>query len=224
MTLPSILAAGHEEDAAELLSAYYRRLEDRRPSFTGSYFNSWAGGDTKDKDSITADDLVAVSFLSVDISAEAAIGILDTHREKISRLLARIPSDRDLAGVSPSEFPEILGEGSPASQLWHVLRGRDTGRWGIGETTASKIVARKRPGLIPIYDSVVGPLMGLKDSRGQWAAWHTAFVEDSGLSPRLATIRRLSGVTDEVSDILVMDIVLSMYGKQTAKPLAERNA
>jgi hypothetical protein len=220
MALPTILTEGTEEKATRFLAAYYRRTADGLPAYTGSYFNSWAGGrdSGENRDTITADDLIAVSFLSVKIPGEAAIGILDTHREKISGLLEKIPADRDLADVSPAEFPEMYGENSPAVKLWRVIRGSDTGRWGIGPTKASKIMARKRPRLIPIYDSVVAPLMGLKDSENQWAAWHNAFLEDPGLAERLRRIKAISGVKDPIPDIRVMDIVLWMHGKQIATP------
>ncbi|MFB8369829.1 DUF6308 family protein [Pseudarthrobacter sp. NPDC055928] len=221
MALPDILSQGNEEEAARLLAVYYRRLSDGLPAYTGSYFNSWAGGGdiSANANTITADDLIAVSFLSVDIPGEAAIGFLDTHKNRISDLLKKIPTDRHLADVSIKEFPTMFGEKSAATELWHVLRGRETGRWGVGETRASKIMARKRPRLIPIYDSVVGPLMGLQgNSKGQWAVWHGAFIEHPGLTPRLRTIYNLSGVKDSISDIRVMDIVLWMHGKQP--PLA----
>lgn len=220
MTLPHILTAGNEEEAAGLLAAYYRRTADGLPAYTGSYFNSWAGGGdaSENRDTITADDLIAVSFLSVDIPGEAAIGFLDTHKNTISGLLKEIPSDRILADVSSAEFPEFLGEDNAALELWHVLRGRDTGRWGVGRTKASKIMARKRPHLIPIYDSVVAPLMGLKNSDNQWATWHYAFLEDPGLPQRLRKIHEISGIEELLSDLRVMDIVLWMYGKQ--RPLS----
>lgn len=223
MTLPTILTEGNEEEAARLLAAYYRRTADGLPAYTGSYCNSWAGGgdSSAGANMITADDLIAVSFLSVDISGEAAIGFLDTHKQKISGLLTEIPADRDLESMSGSEFSGILGKSSPAQALWRVLRGHDTGRWGVGATKASKLMARKRPRLIPIYDSVVGPLMGLtRNSKGQWARWYDAFTNDSGLSERLTRIRRISGIDDPISDIRVMDIVLWMHGKRvTPRPL-----
>lgn len=217
MTLPTILTKGNEEEAARLVAAYYQRLPDGLPAYTGSYFNSWAGGGDsgENRDTITADDLIAVSFLSVRISGEAAIGFLDTHKDKISSLLKEIPSDHNFAHVSPANFPQVLGEDSAALQLWHVLRGRDTGRWGVGRTKASKIMARKRPHLIPIYDSVVAPLMGLKKSDNQWLTWHGAFTEDPGLQQRLRKIREISGVEELISDLRLMDILLWMYGKQS---------
>lgn len=217
MTLPRILTEGNEEEAARLLAAYYRRTADGRRAYTGSYFNSWAGGGDsgENRDSITADDLVAVSFLAVDTPGEAAVGILDTHRVQISGLLAKIPADRDLAEIPSGEFADTFGPDSPATQLWHLLRGRDTGRWGVGETKTSKIMARKRPRLVPIYDSVVGPLMSLiGNSIGQWSTWHNAFIADPGLSPRMREIRDKSEIEEPISDLRVMDIVLWMYGKQ----------
>ncbi|WP_410468559.1 DUF6308 family protein [Arthrobacter sp. A2-55] len=36
------------------------------------------------------------------------------------------------------------------------------------QTTASKILTRKRPLLVPIYDSVFAKQVGILDSGGQW--------------------------------------------------------
>lgn len=226
MALPTILTEGNADEAARLVAAYYRRSADGLPAYTGSYFNSWAsGGDAeKNRNTITADDLIAISFLSVKIPGEAAFGFLHTHKDKISGLLREIPSDRNLADVSSTEFSRVLGEDSAATHLWDVLRGRDTGRWGVGRTKASKIMARKRPHLIPIYDSVVAPLMGLKKSDNQWITWHGAIMEDPGLSPRLQQIRDKSGIEEPISDLRVMDIVLWMHGKPTATPALTGNA
>lgn len=216
MALPTILTEGNEEEAARLVAAYYRRTADGLPAYTGSYFNSWSGGGDsgENRDAITADDLIAVSFLSVKIPGEAAIGFLDTHKDKISSLLMDIPGDRALSEVSPAAFRKILGKDSAAMELWHVLRGRDTGKWDVGRTKASKIMARKRPHLIPIYDSIVAPQMGLKNSDDQWITWHGAFMENHGLPQRLQQIRDKSGVEEPISDLRVMDIVLWMDGKQ----------
>lgn len=175
-------------------------------------------------DNITADDLIAVSFLSVDIPGEAAIGLLDTHKDKISGLLKEIPADRHLADVPAGEFESTFGKDSAATELWHVLRGRDTGRWGVGQTIASKIMARKRPHLIPIYDSVVAPLMGLKNADNQWKAWHLTFIENPGLPQRLQLIRDRSGIEEPLADLRIMDIILWMYGKQLQSTVASIKA
>jgi hypothetical protein len=87
----------------------------------------------------------------------------------------------------------------------------------MGATTASKIMARKRPHLIPIYDSVVGPLMGLKDSRGQWDLWHEVLTSNTDLPERLKALRTSAGLPDRISELRVMDVVLWMYGSTGQK-------
>lgn len=217
MTVPDILDNGHVDEAAKLLSDYYHLTTAGLPAYTGSLFNSWAGGGDAPGvvNRVTADDLIAVSFLALDVPGEAAFGILETHAPLISDLLAQIPADLDMAEMHANDFDKLLGDDSPALQLWHVLRGRDTGRWGMGETRTSKLIARKRPKLIPIYDSIVGPLMELETgSLDQWKRWHTALTDDTGLPQGLQEIRRVSGISDPISDLRVMDIVLWMHGKQ----------
>jgi hypothetical protein len=81
-------------------------------------------------------------------------------------------------------------------------------------------MARKRPRLIPIYDSIVRPLMGLKDSRGHWAAFHEALTDGSDLSARLQVIRAGAGISEAISDLRTMDIILWMYGKQNLPNVA----
>lgn len=217
MTLPDILDDDHIDAAAKLLSAYYRLTTAGLPVYTGSLFNSWAGGGDAPGvvNRVTADDLIAVSFLALDVPGEAAFGILKTHAALISDLLAQIPADLDMADMQADDFDKLLGEDSAALELWHVLRGRDTGRWGMGGTRTSKLIARKRPQLIPIYDSIVGPMMGLKkNSLGQWNRWHTVLTDGTGLPQRLQEIRRVSEISDPISDLRVLDIVLWMNGKQ----------
>lgn len=219
MAIPNILDEDHIDTAAKLLGTYYRRTPAGLPAYTGSMYNCWGGREDapREVNRVTPDDLIAVSFLSVDVPGEAAFGILETQAELISDLLAQIPADLDMADVRTDEFDKLFGEASPALQLWHVLRGRDTGRWGMGATRTSKLMARKRPLLVPVYDSVVGHLMSLDlGSAGQWERWHTALTDGTGLPQRLREIRRVSRISDPISDLRVMDIVLWMYGSGTA--------
>ncbi|WP_159803056.1 DUF6308 family protein [Arthrobacter zhaoguopingii] len=211
MTYPEILDADHVAEAAALVRRYYLPIGENTNPRTGTRFDDWAdGGDHPHvADRITADDLVAVSFLSVDIKGRAAIGLLETYADEINKLLQQIPVDVDLwdADIEALNSPD-----SPASQLWHVLRGGKYGRWGIGPTRTSKIMARKRPRLIPIYDSVVRPLMGLDHSGGQWTTWHAALNDGTDLPARLEAIRRAAEVPANISALRVMDIVLWMHG------------
>ncbi len=223
MQLPEILGPNHEEGAAKIVGRYYNdRFKFAQPR-TGSRFDDWAGGGDalEVRNRITADDLVAVSFLSVKVPGLAAIGLLETKVEEITKFLSAIPAELDLADLAGGEFQEILGRGSPAHELWLLLRGSDSGRWGIGPTTASKIMARKRPKLIPIWDSVIGRVVGEKNADTQWADWHAVFSDGSGLPERLDAIRSMAGVGRDVSQLRILDVLLWMYGKGYATPGAE---
>ncbi|WP_051420892.1 DUF6308 family protein [Paenarthrobacter nicotinovorans] len=216
MTLPDILKADRTEDAAALVRKYYTHLYRHDITQTGSRFDDWAGGGDRPEvaNVITADDVLAVSFLSVQVPAPAAIGLIESRANEVSELLGQIPTNLDLASVSSDEYDHYLGPRSPANTLWRLLRGSDTYRWGIGPTTASKIMARKRPRLIPIFDSVVGPLMGHQTCDGQWETWHSVLTNGTGLSNRLKSIREKAAIAQNISDIRTMDVVLWMHGKE----------
>lgn len=217
MAFPEILDAQHVAEAAELVRRYYRPVGDNTTPRTGTRFYSWAGGGDRKESAnrITADDLVAVSFLSVDIKARAAIGLLEKHADEISDLLRQIPVDLDLWDA---DIDRLNDPSKPEYELWNLLRGHKYGKWRIGATRASKIMARKRPRLIPIYDSVVSPLMGLKNSGGQWTAWHSALAAGTDLPARLEAIRQEANAGESfeplqhISVLRVMDIVLWMHG------------
>ncbi|WP_157407519.1 DUF6308 family protein [Arthrobacter sp. ZBG10] len=124
---------------------------------------------------ITSEDIVAVSCLSVHVPA-AAVKILSGQADEISTLLSRIP-DLNLEEIPIDQHEGLFGTGSAALELWLLLRNHV----GIGPTTASKLMARKRPGLIPIYDSVVARVTGFDSSAGTWRAWHNALSSDEAL-------------------------------------------
>lgn len=223
MPLPEILTQNQIDAAAGLVREYYTKLYRNELPQTGSRFDDWAGGGDRNEVAhvITADDVLAVSFLSVQVTARAAIGLLEARASEVSELLEQIPTDMDLSAFRADEFDSVLGPQSPAVQLWRLLRGSDTYRWGIGPTTASKIMARKRPRIIPIYDSVVGPLMGLKTCNGQWETWHRLLTDGSGLPRRLQKIREESGIAQQISDLRTMDVVLWMHGTHKNRSTAQ---
>lgn len=220
MTLPEILDERHVSEAGALVRRYYTPVQGSKVPRTGTRFDDWGGGgdSSSNVNRIVADDLVAVSFLSVDIRGRAAIGLLETYADEVSGLLETIPADMDLwdADIDGLNSPD-----SPASELWALLRGWKYGSWHVGPTRASKIMARKRPRLIPIFDSVVRPVMGLKDSGGSWTAWHAALTDGSGLPERLEQIRREADAPQSISALRVMDIILWMYGKDQGLTNAE---
>ena len=215
MQIPEILTDQQVGRAAALLKDYYTEPISKGRVRTGARFDSWAGGgDARGVvNTITADDMLAASFLSVPFEPAAVIGLLAERQLDITALLTEIPADLDLSDVTYDNFKALLGEESPAWKLWDILRGKDSGGWGIGPTRASKLLARKRPRLIPIWDSVVGAETGLKNSLTQWSEWHDALNEDGrALATRLDNIRDQAELPYPVSQLRVMDVVLWMNG------------
>jgi hypothetical protein len=72
---------------------------------------------------------------------------------------------------------------------------------------AGKILARKRPKLIPVYDSIVSCQSGAP--KQVWLKLHSRLAEEDGrLRTALAEARATVGVDERVSILRVLDVVL----------------
>lgn len=206
MSIRSAVESIPYDDAVRYLKSYYEP-----PEFTGAHFESLGAGDNP-RDRITASDLYSVSTLSVTVPSAAGIQILGEESTTVSHLLKQIPTT-ELGALSKSDFDEHMGSESPALQLWDWLRrnGRGQTRWGIGPTTASKIMARKRPHLIPIEDSVVDRVIE-RGRRNSWSLWWEALTEDDYLENQAETLRNTVNRPD-LSTLRILDVLLWMSGK-----------
>ena len=205
LQLPQALA-DPGDSAAALLRRYYGPAFDEGGSFTGAAWDSWDSTGTRsaDVDRFTADDLVAVSLLSVDVPARAAHALLVSQVAAFSALLLQVGPDRDLV-----EEADELTPSWPGWQLESAIRALP----GLGRTTTSKLLARKRPRLFPIWDSVIGKVT---DTDGQpfWEPLRRA-LRDQQLHQRLLALRTNAGVPSSVSALRVFDVVCWMEGKTT---------
>ena len=133
---------------ASLVDSYFT-LPSAQGGFTGSLFTEFAGGGDSPSswDRFGSEDFVAVSLLSVRIPGRAAIEILDERSREFNSLLSKVPNDISLHEASDGDF----AEGSSAWDLYERLRKVP----GSGPVTASKLLARKRPHLIPVSDQIV---------------------------------------------------------------------
>ncbi|MCT9625769.1 hypothetical protein HWD94_11610 [Pseudarthrobacter equi] len=113
----------------------------------------------------------------------------------------------DLEDIPFEDHDKFFGEGTAALALWRMLRNNK----GVGQTTASKLMARKRPGLIPIFDSVVGRVTGFPNADGTWRAWHQALSSDAALTDGLRILRKSAGLA-RVPLLRILDVVLWMDG------------
>ncbi|WP_334137262.1 DUF6308 family protein [Corynebacterium variabile] len=67
--------------------------------------------------------------------------------QAVTAALARIPNDVDLAELTADEKTDVMQD---VDWVWREIR-----RVHLGETMVSKLLARKRPKLLPIIDSAV---------------------------------------------------------------------
>lgn len=200
---PGFIVAKDTETAVVHLERYYAELGDGQPCYTGSRFESVAALNT-DPDTLGPADFVAVSMLSVKVRAQAALRLMGRDASEISRLLAQIPADLDIVDAEPT----LLRGDSPAGQLWALLRG---GRDGLGRTTTSKLLAVKRPRLLPIWDSFVEEATGL-DTNGNWEKFRYVLTDDDrAVWDWLSGLRaEVPAVPAMVSELRLLDVLLWM--------------
>lgn len=168
--------------------------------YSGAHFERIA--DTENPNEITARDIVAVSMLSVEIPPKTSIWLLsDEGREQVGSLLRQVPADARIG-----DGGDHLAEGSPLAQLWELL---GTAAWphptegnGMGKTKKSKILAAKRPALVPVLDSVVVGALPIVDS--YWNAFEFTFDEETTQLASSVTSSR----PESVPVLRAVDVVL----------------
>ncbi|MEU8001139.1 DUF6308 family protein [Catellatospora sp. NPDC049111] len=182
------------------------------------YYTGWSGrrfeslgrleGADPDPHEFTPVDIVAVSLLSVNVPAEAAIGLLEGDPgRRLSALLRDIPADVDLGTNGAGR---LIDDKSPARTAWNEL----TDQRGIGSVIAGKLLARKRPRLIPVYDAVVGCVLN-PPQHEFWTWLHHQLRTDGGaLLGRLAKLRTDADLPEPASAIRVLDVVLWMFHRR----------
>lgn len=215
MPYEALMEIGQVE-AVKSIARYFSSAKSGRPNFTGSQFETFAGGGDADTAYvIDSSDLIAVGLLAIHVPGQAALGIIEGSGSELSNLLHELPHDLRFEDLDENKYKALLGPQGPAQQAWDILRQNGGKRWGVGPTTASKILARKRPHLIPIYDSVVAKQTGLNGSGAQWDRWFAAFSErrdsEMSLKAHLEQIREASG-QEHLSLLRVLDIALWMSG------------
>jgi hypothetical protein len=184
---------------------YLRRYfsPDDEVGYSGRFFEQFV--ERSDPYGFTPWDLVAVSSLSVDIPPRVAAAILlpGPVRDRLNNLLRVIPDQfAELTAVAPS----AIDDRSPLAELYRLVRDLE----GLGRTKTSKLLAAKRPGLVPIRDSVVERLLQAGD---RW--WFP--MQHLAQDPRLrALIDDASGdsVPANVSYLRRLDVVLWSYGSE----------
>lgn len=173
--------------------------------FSGRRFESLGAGCPQegDRNRFTPADLLAVQCLSVTVPIEVALNLLEGDLgQQVSCLLSRVPADVVLGtGAARS----LVEGGSEADQAWHLLEAQD----GVGWVTAGKLLARKRPRLIPVWDHVVRCALG--HPTGAWL-WLDKLLraEEAVVMRRLEALCRQAELPPGISLLRVFDVVIWM--------------
>jgi hypothetical protein len=150
-----------------------------------------------------------VNALSAQVPASATAAILldPDKSSSLNGLLAQVPPPgTDLADVDPSE----IADRAPLSELYVALRHLP----GMGPTKTSKLLAAKRPGLVPIRDRVVSSLLKAGD---EWWEPMRHLVQDNHLHD-LIDAASTDVVPAGVTLLRRLDVVLWRWGTDAGIP------
>jgi hypothetical protein len=219
----------NREYALKLLGEYFEQDADG-PVYSGSAFDTYAYAGSDEPGTrpaaipvaacnVTDSDLVALSLLGIRVTGYQALSITGPLAGKIRELLARIPPG---ARIDDEDAGKLLARGGPAWELWELLRDVTDRRTGkrLGPVAAGKLLARKRPDLIPISDSHTSKAFSRKAPALDAAWWDD--VRSAALDPRriangmtlweyLADLRTTAKVT-HLPIVRVLDILGWMHG------------
>lgn len=204
--LPNVVARRDVQAAAKDLRIYYgaryRRDGEASRVFTGAWFDEFDPSGTRDQfpDEFTPDDLVAVSLLNTPIKMVSQQSLLVDLKEEISQLLAQLPLNVSLW--------EVQG---PVDSAWEAWKLEDLlcDVPEINVTRASKLIARKRPMLYPIIDSVVRDTLETKNATLQPLY---KGLQDEDLRKFLIQARNEAGLPEAISVLRVLDVLTWLQG------------
>lgn len=198
------------DPANEKLLLDYLKTYSEGGAYTGAYFHELTHAGPSHPDRFDITDVASLSLLSVTLNGQMAHELTknDEESNQLARVLAREP-DRDLGELTADQV-KSLNSDKGLNPAWKTIRHIH----GVGPTRTAKLLARKRPRLIPIWDSVIARVLGLPTTESYWIRFHTALTADeSSLDKRLAELAQKAGVAERYSRIRVLDILAWMYGR-----------
>lgn len=156
----------------------------------------------------TTTDLLAVTLLDVALTPDSVRAVLDIKAEAFGELLAAVPADVDLWDASDDDLAN-------AEALYWALRNLHK----VGRTRASKLMARKRPKLIPVIDSVIHTALALGDNT--WSELRIC-LSDPAMRDAIECIRPENAPVDSISTLRLLDAAIWMWRSQSRTARAAR--
>lgn len=192
------------EPATRLVEQFF----DTEGPFAATTFDTLPDND---RNRFTTTDLLAVTLLDVALPPSSVRSLLESDADKFNSLLAVVPDDVDLWDVSDEDLAH-------AEALYWALRELPK----VGRTRASKLMARKRPRLIPVVDSVIIEALNLGDD--SWVALR-ACLRDAAVRQAVEASRPENAPTASISTLRLLDAAVWMRCSQSLHAKnARRNA
>ncbi|MFF7988833.1 DUF6308 family protein [Kitasatospora xanthocidica] len=205
------------EESLRLLRTYFTRRRKRGDlRYSGAHFERLDGGSDRAAvaDRFTAADLVAVTMLSVRVEPHGAVDLLTDPEGHWHRLLSAIPHD---ARLEDPASDALVAPGGPAWELWERLadpaKAYAAKPDDVGPVIAGKLLARKRPHLIPVYDSRIKAVFRRpRTDHAFWADLAAALRADGGaFRADLAALRAEARIGEEIGVLRVLDVIGWMH-------------
>jgi len=185
-----------------------RALAEYIDSYTGSWFEQLV--DHRHPYWITERDILAVSTLNVDIPASTTIWLLGDGAPQVTEQLALIPPEQAIWDPEA----DLTKEGA-AWRLWNLLRENkwpnDGEATNMNVTKISKLLAAKRPNLIPVEDKFMRKaVFGGVEPENYWRPWRLLHRSEDGAALRAIAeeVRTEAGVPETLPILRVIDIVI----------------
>lgn len=212
--IPAPLDPWDDEAVKRSLRDYFFGNDEKRPN-EGASFNTLGHGwrEPGSKNVLTAFDLLSLSTLSVAVEAASTVAVLQSgFLDDCHELLVDIPVS---TRIVDDRAWDLLGSGGAAHALWNKF----TTVPGFGDTRASKLLARKRPLLVPIYDDFVRAAVGIPNSHHFWEPMRDSLMADESTLYKRAEAARIDlGLPDDITPLRVIDVVLWRVGATKMGP------
>lgn len=182
--------------------------------FSGSLFDSiGGGGDRLDiENQITREDVLAVAAVNAPVPAAVASLLLNEPASgRLVTWLRQLPTDIDLWDAEDDTL-------AIATKAWNEIRTvheAGTTSSADGGFAATKLLARKRPRLIPLYDETVRSVVYLVEGASWWFSLRDAMRvdgEDNEVRFRVGAAM-LEADVNYVSVLRGLDVILWSYAK-----------
>jgi len=188
--------AGYHDAVAKLKEYFHGG------KFAGAAFNKFCEAENAESPNrLTASDVLALSLLSDPVATNAVMKLV--NQDVWEKYLLELGADREFVSVPSAQIMNGTWLGYKIETLLREIPG-------VGETTATKLLARKRPNLVPIVDSKVRLAVG--NPRSYWRGLYQWLTMNNGANVELLERMRADANLQNESVIRIFDVLAWLVG------------